>query len=230
MATLHLLIIEDHDGIVESLTDYLDGSGVKVDAAKTGRDGIAKALSLAPDVIVLDLGLPDIDGLDVCRRLRKEHRLQTPVLMLTARDGLSDKLEGFEAGAHDYLTKPFAPEELEARVRALVRHHPRAATEKMVLHGVSLDPGTHRVVRDGKTVHVTPTGFRILEALMQASPGYCSREDLERDVWGDFPPGSDALRTHMAQLRKTLDKPFATPLIHNRYAVGFRFAAESDED
>ncbi|MGA0334413.1 MAG: response regulator transcription factor [Kiritimatiellia bacterium] len=229
MSDLHLLLIEDHPSLVETLKDFFEDVGVRVDAAATGGEGLKLAVSAAHDVIVLDLGLPDLDGTEVCRRLRVQHRIQTPVLMLTARDTLADKLRGFEAGAHDYLCKPFAPEELEARVRALSRHHPRLRPEALQCGGVRLDPATHEVTREGRVVELTPTGFQLLRVLMQATPEFRGREELEAEIWGDFPPGPDAIRTHIAQLRKQLDKPFnAPPLIETRYGIGVRFREQPD--
>ncbi len=230
MSTLSLLIIEDHPALLETLCDYLEDRELHLYAAATGEEGRLLALKHLPDVIVLDLGLPDMDGLELCRRLRVEHHLQTPILMLTARDTLEDKLAGFDAGSHDYVCKPFEPEELEARIRALARHHPRPKPACLEKHGVRLDPATHEVIREGQSLELTPTGFRMLEQLMLASPAFLSREELEQKLWGDFPPGSDALRTHIAQLRKRLDKPFAHPRIETRYAVGVRFRGDTDAD
>jgi DNA-binding response OmpR family regulator len=231
MTDLNLLLIEDHASLIETLVDFFEDVGVRVDTAATGREGVKQAVCGNHDVIVLDLGLPDIDGTEVCRQLRVQHRLQTPVLILTARDTLEDKLKGFEVGAHDYLCKPFAPEELEARVRALSRHHPRLRAQLLERAGVRLNPATHEVTREGAPVEVTPTGFQLLQVLMQVSPEFRSKEELEREIWGDFPPGSDSLRTHIAQLRKQLDKPFeGKPLIETRYGVGVRFRGASDAD
>ena len=193
--------MEDHPGLTETLVDFFEDVGIRVDTAGTGRSDLDRATAEAHDVIVLDLGLPDIDGIEVFRRLRTQARLQTPVLILTARDTLEDKLAGFEAGAHDYLCKPFEPAELEARIRSLHRHHPLPRSDILESNGVRLDPNTHQVTRDGQDVETTPTGFQILEVLMRVSPEYRSREEMEQEVWSDFPPGSDALRTHLAQLR-----------------------------
>lgn len=227
--SLNILLVEDHPALTATLIDFFEDVGVEVDSAGTGREGLERAKCRSHDVIVLDLGLPDLDGIEVLRRLRTTLRLQTPVLILTARDTLKDKLGGFEAGAHDYLCKPFEPAELEARIRSLHRHHPIAQAEVLESHGVRLEPGTHQVTRDGQPVETTPTGFRILEVLMKASPDFRSREEMEKEVWGDFPPGSDALRTHLAQLRKHLDKPFdAPPVIETKYGVGTRFRGATD--
>lgn len=228
---LKLLLIEDHPALIETLTDFFEDAGLALDAAESGAEGIRKACENSYDVIILDLGLPDLDGIDVCKSLRLRHRIRTPLLMLTARDTLADKLEGFEAGAHDYLCKPFAPEELEARVRTLARYHPRPRRHNLQRAGVILNPGTREVLRDQRTLSLSPTGFRLLEILMRDSPEFKSKEELEREIWGDFPPGSDSLRTHLAQLRKQLDKPFKGPdLIETRYGVGVRFRGEAHAD
>jgi len=218
-----LLLIEDHPALQETLTDFLEGAGHTLTAVRFGREGITAAIQSPPDVIVLDLGLPDLDGIEVCRILREEHHLSTPLLMLTARDTLEDKLQGFDAGAHDYLCKPFEPAELEARIRVLAHHHPPQKDRVLECAGVKLNPAAHTVTREGIPLEPSPTGFRILKLLMERSPDFIDREDMIQEVWGDFPPGSDALRTHLAQLRKVLDKPFATSLIETRYAVGCRF-------
>ncbi len=225
-----LLLIEDHPALVETLTDFLEGAGHTVSAEQRGRNGIQAVLRNAPDVIILDLGLPDVDGVQVCRILREEHQLHTPILMLTARDTLSDKLEGFDAGAHDYLCKPFAPAELEARIRVLAAREAYSREDILECAGVRLDPSAHTVERDGIPLSPSPTGFKLLKILMQRSPDFVERDSLVREVWGDFPPGSDALRTHLAQLRKLLDKPFPTALIETRYAVGCRFRDPEADD
>ena len=202
MPDLHLLLIEDHPALVETLTDYFDGVGIRVEAAPDAASGLDRALRGGHDVLLLDLTLPDRDGLDLCRELRLRHGLQVPVLMLTARDTLQDKLQGFAAGTHDYLCKPFEPEELEARVRALARRHPRPAPAPLSAGGVTLDPATHSVVREGQPVSLAPTAFRLLEALMRARPAFLDRGAMERAVWCIF---SRDLRKVINDLRKEKD-------------------------
>jgi DNA-binding response OmpR family regulator len=177
------------------------------------------------DAIVLDLMLPGLDGLAVCRKLREEARRDTPLLMLTARDTQQDKVTGLDAGADDYLVKPFDIRELEARVRALVRRRRgQIAAEVLRVADLSLDTGTLEVSRAGRPLTLTPTALKLLTVLMRASPRVVSRQDLEREVWGDLLPDSDTLRSHLYTLRKVIDKPFERPLLHTVHGAGYRLA------
>jgi len=227
MSTLRLLVIEDHPAIADNIAAFLGDERYDIDFAYNGATGLGLALTGEYDVIVLDLGLPRLDGLELCRRLRREARSAVPVLMLTAREGLDDKLEGFDAGADDYLTKPFALEELEARILALVRRGSGRERSCIVIGDVLLDVARRRVERRGTVVTVGPTGFRILQVLMEAHPQVVTREDLEYRIWRHDPPGSDALRTHVAALRKVLEKPFDAPFIETLYGVGYRLLADA---
>jgi DNA-binding response OmpR family regulator len=220
-----MLLIEDHRDIAEMVGDYFTPRGFVVDHAADGLTGLHLAVVESFDVIVLDLMLPGLDGLAVCRKLREEARLDTPILMLTARDTQHDKIVGLDAGADDYLVKPFDIRELEARVNALVRRHRGAvASEVLQVGGLVLDTGTLNVERDGRRLVLTPIGLKMLLALMRASPRVISRRDLEREVWGDEPPDSDALRSHLYTLRKAIDKPFDRPLLHTVHGAGYRLA------
>jgi DNA-binding response OmpR family regulator len=220
-----VLLIEDHRDIAESIVDFLEPRGFTVDCAADGITGMHLAVTHAYDVIVLDVMLPGADGLVVCRKLREEARRDTPILMLTARDTLEDKITGLEAGADDYLVKPFEIRELEARMRTLVRRHRGVvAPETYQVADLSLDVATQQVTRSGRTLVLTPIGFRLLTALMRASPRVVSRAELERQVWGEVPPDSDALRSHLYSLRKAIDRPFDRPLLHTVSARGYRLA------
>lgn len=227
MSTLRLLVIEDHPAIADNIAAFLGDERYDIDFAYNGATGLGLALTAEYDVIVLDLTLPRLDGLELCRRLRREARSAVPVLMLTARVGLDDKLEGFDAGADDYLTKPFALEELEARILALVRRRIGHRDGCIVVGDVCLDVARRRVERRGTVVNVGPTGFRILQVLMEAHPHIVTRQDLEHRIWRHDPPGSDALRTHVAALRKILEKPFDAPFIETLYGVGYRLVADA---
>lgn len=220
---MHLLIIEDNPDIIANLYGYLEPLGYTLDVARSGTAGVASALAARHDAIVLDLTLPGLDGLDVCRALRKEHRLATPILMLTARDTVQDKIDGFEVGADDYLVKPYSLPELDARLKALVRRS-RQETVDYVLafETLRLDTSTGQVSRDGQSLTLTPTGYKILAALMRVAPRLMTRPALEREVWGDHPPDSDALRTHIHALRQAIDKPFARPLLVTVAGSGYR--------
>ena len=181
------------------------------------------------DALILDLTLPGIDGLEVCQRLRASGRT-LPILMLTARDGLEDKLEGFASGADDYLVKPFALRELEARLLALVRRgqggQAGTAAERLGVADLELDLATRRLTRAGRPLELPPIPMRLLETLLRRAPGLVTRAELERAVWGDQPPDSDALRAHLHLLRQTIDKPFPRPLLHTVRGFGYRLGGD----
>jgi DNA-binding response OmpR family regulator len=222
-----ILLIEDHRDIAEMVFDYLENQGFNVDYAADGVTGLHLGVQNDYDAVVLDLMLPGIDGLDVCRRLRTDAHVDAPVLMLTARDTLEDKLSGFESGADDYLVKPFDLEELEARIRSLIRRRRGGVVREVLRVGqLTLDLQTLKVVREGHEITVTPIGIKILKILMQQSPKVVDRQAIERAIWGDVPPDSDALRSHMYNLRKAVDKPFAQRLIRTVHSAGFRLAAD----
>jgi len=175
---------------------------------------------------VLDVVLPGMEGTILCQRLRQQLRRATPVLMLTARDSLDDKLLGFASGADDYLVKPFLMAELEARIRALVRRSQgRLEHAPLVAGDLSFDTARYEVHRAGKRLTLTPTGYKLLACLLQAAPRVVTRQELERAVWGEDPPDSDALRTHLHALRQTVDKPFDHRIIKTIPGVGYRVAA-----
>jgi DNA-binding response OmpR family regulator len=221
-----ILLIEDHHDIAQMVGGYLEAAGYVVDYATDGVTGLHLAVSEDFDAIVLDLMLPGMDGLEVCRKLRQEAGRDTPLLMLTARDTLEDKVAGLDAGADDYLVKPFEIEELEARLRAMLRRaRGELASEKLSVADLTGDTGTMEVRRGGRLVTVTPIGLKLLLTLMRASPKLVSRRELERAVWGDIVPDSDALRSHLYTLRKAIDKPYPQPLLQTVQGVGYRLAA-----
>ena len=227
---MRLLIIEDNADIVANLYGFLEPLGYTLDHARTGHAGLALAMQQEFDAIVLDLMLPGLDGLEVCRRIRRESPHPAPVLMLTARDTIEDKVDGFEAGADDYLVKPFSLVELEARLKALVRRSRSTPGDAVLgLADLRFDPGTYAASREGRPLHLTPTGYKLLAALLRAAPQVLSRERLEREVWGDDPPDSDALRTHMYSLRMVLDKPFAAPMLKTIPGIGYRLVDPAGE-
>ena len=220
---MRLLIIEDNPDIVANLYGYLEPLGYTLDCERTGDAGLAAAGRAAHDAIVLDLMLPGLDGFELCRRLRKDLRRSTPVLMLTARDTIQDKIIGFESGADDYLVKPFSLAELDVRLKALVRRASDAHIEAVLRVGeLSFDTATLTVMRSKRRIDLTPTGYKVLAKLMQAAPKLVSRETLEYEIWGDEPPDSDALRTHIHALRHAVDKPFAVPMLKTLQGVGYR--------
>jgi DNA-binding response OmpR family regulator len=218
-----LLLIEDHKDIAEMVIAYLEGRGFEVDYAGDGVTGLHLAVSNNYDAIILDLMLPGMDGLEVCRKLRTDVKRDTPVIMLTARDTLDDKITGLETGADDYLIKPFAIKELEARVRSLIRRHKGETVKEVLSVGdMTLDTSTLEVRRNGVEINMTPIGLKILTVLMRASPAVVSRRELERQVWGDILPDSDTLRSHLYNLRKVIDKPFEKQLLHTIQGSGYK--------
>lgn len=225
-----VLLIEDNHDIAAMVGDHLEHSGYEVDYAADGVTGLHLAVTEDVDLIVLDLMLPGMDGLEVCRKLRQEAAKQTPILMLTARDTLEDKVAGLDAGADDYLVKPFEMPELDARLRALLRRATGdVAADLLQVADLELDTGTLEVRRGGRSLSLTPIGLKLLTALMKASPRVLSRRDLERAVWGDIAPDSDALRSHLYNLRKAIDRPFEKPLLHTVPGMGYRLAIRDAE-
>jgi len=193
-----VLLVEDNRNIAEMVTEYLESRGFGVDYGSDGLDGYRLATANSYDAIVLDLMLPRMDGIDVCRRLRNEGKKATPVLMLTARDTLDDKVTGLDAGADDYLVKPFALQELEARLRALIRRERRqVSAELLKVADLTLDTASLRAQRGGQELQLSPIGLRLLTILMRESPRVVSRRDIEREIWGDALPDSDTLRSHL---------------------------------
>ncbi len=227
---MYALIIEDNPDIVANLYGFLEPLGYTLDVAISGSAGVALAVASHHDVIVLDLELPGLDGVEVCRQLRKEHRLATPILMLTARDTVKDKLVGFEVGADDYLVKPFSLVELEARLKALVRRARNENVEHILEFGeLRFDLSCGEATRAGRKLALTPTGYKILEVLMRKAPAIIARDMLLREIWGDDPPDSDALRTHIHALRQAMDRPFVTPMLRTLPGSGYRLVNGNDK-
>jgi DNA-binding response OmpR family regulator len=220
-----ILVVEDNRNISEMVGEYLESKGFGVDYASDGVDGFRLANENSYDAIILDLMMPRMDGIEVCRRLREESKKATPVLMLTARDTLDDKIGGLTAGADDYLVKPFAIQELEARVRALIRRDRRqVSAETLKVGDLVYDTASVRVTRGGQELQLSPIGLRLLAILMRESPKVISRRDIEREIWGDGLPDSDTLRSHLYNLRKTIDRTFDKPLLHTVQSAGYRIA------
>jgi DNA-binding response OmpR family regulator len=220
-----VLVVEDNRSLSEMVGEYLESKGFGVDFARDGLDGLRLASENSYDVVVLDLMLPRMDGVEVCRKLRSEAKKATPVLMLTARDTLADKVTGLDAGADDYLVKPFAIQELEARVRALIRRDRRQVSAEVLRVGdLVLDTASLRATRGGSELTLSPIGLRLLTILMRESPRVVTRRDIEREIWGDGLPDSDTLRSHLYNLRKTIDRPFAKQLLHTVQTAGYRIA------
>lgn len=225
-----VLLIEDNNDIAEMIAEYMERRDYQLDFAADGITGLHLAVSNSYDCIVLDLMLPGLDGLELCRKLRQDGKNSTPVIMLTARDTLDDKVDGLDAGADDYLIKPFEIRELEARVAALIRRSRRQVSHEVLTVGsLTLDTATLRLQRDGRDLALSPIALKLLTILMRESPKVVSRREIEREVWGDMLPDSDTLRSHLYNLRKVIDKPFDRPLLHTIHSAGYRLADTRSE-
>lgn len=223
-APIRVLIVEDNRDICENIAAYLEKHNYILDFAYDGISAMHLALTNPLDIIVLDLMLPGMDGLNFCRKLRHEAEVDMPVLMLTARDTLNDKLKGFEAGADDYLVKPFALQELHARLQALSKRS-RGKTDKLLVVGdLTMNKSTLQVHRAGRHIDLSPACMKLLQRLMDEAPSVVSREDLETLLWADERPDGDALRSHMYKLRQAIDKSFDRQLIHTVHRIGYRIA------
>ncbi|MCB1634453.1 MAG: response regulator transcription factor [Xanthomonadales bacterium] len=225
---MRALVVEDNRDICANIATYLEKCSYVLDFAYDGVTAMHLALTHPFDVIVLDLMIPGMDGLSFCRRLRAEARVETPVLMLTARDTLDDRLKGFAAGADDYLVKPFALQELHARLRALYKRSRRNTDRLLSVGDLTLNRSTLQVRRAGRRIPLSPAGIRLLERLMEEAPAVVSRDDLEVLLWADERPDGDALRSHMYKLRQAIDRPFERPLIHTVHRVGYRMTEEDE--
>jgi DNA-binding response OmpR family regulator len=225
---LRILIVEDNNDIAENIGDYLEDQGHITDFAMDGIGGIHLALTREYDAIVLDIMLPGMDGLTFCRKLREESKNYTPVLMLTARDTLTDKLEGFKAGADDYLVKPFALEELAVRLEVLSKRTDNMSPSFLRVADLEMNTGSMKVYRAGHPIELNRACLKILKMLMESHPNIVTREEIERALWGDMLPGSDALRSHMYVLRKAIDKPFKRPILKTVHGIGYRLVEPND--
>lgn len=201
---MRLLIVEDNLDIQANIAEYLEGDHYTLDFAYTGDQGLELALNNQYDVIVLDLMLPGKDGLEVCAAYRRAAGLQAPIIMLTARDTIDDKEAGFDAGADDYLVKPFSLRELKARIEALARRPKARVQQSLSFAGLTLDPASCSVTFAAKTIVVMEKEAKILSMLLEAESNVVSGEDISYALWGDEPPESGALRTHIYNLRKSL--------------------------
>jgi two-component system response regulator MprA len=220
---VRLLIIDDDRALRDALRRALSLAGYEVDTAAGGEQGLARIAEDPPDAVVLDVGMPGVDGLELCRRLRAAGN-RVPVLMLTARDAVEDRIDGLDAGADDYLVKPFDVGELKARLRALLRRTTAddPVAEAPTFHERRLDAARHGVVVGDRFAELTRTEYLLLELLM-LNPRQVLRHDMIYDrVWGyDFGPASNALRVYVGYLRRKLEQVGARPLIGTVRGVGY---------
>ena len=223
-----VLLVEDHRLLAETLIDYLETESIDVDYAANGLQGLEIARTQPFDAIILDVNLPGIDGFTICEQLRQTYKIDTPILMLTARDQLEDRIKGFENGADDYLIKPFESQELVMRLKALVKRDRGQVTQKLLTVGsLKLDTGKMQIWRDDVLIEVSPTSFKILNILVRAYPEVVTREQIEQELWGSDVPDTDTLRSHVYNLRKAVDHPFEKAMIQTVKGVGLKLTDES---
>jgi DNA-binding response OmpR family regulator len=225
---VQILVVEDEPKVGNALREGLEAEGYQVILAPNGEEGFFHASSRAFDLIILDVMLPGRDGIEVLSTLRKQG-LKIPVLLLTAKDAIEDRVQGLDAGADDYLVKPFAFAELSARIRALVRRNKREPASILTIGGLEIDPVKRTVSRDGDRIDLTTREFELLEYLAQNHGRVVSREMLVRDVWketGRATPLDNVIDVHVARLRRKIDDPFDTRLLHTVRGVGFTLNEE----
>jgi DNA-binding response OmpR family regulator len=220
-----VLIVEDDRDLARNLVDFLQLRGYVVDYASDGFSAIHLIDKNDYDLVVLDLKLPGQDGLTVCQRMRTELRSRVPVVVLTAKDDLDTKVCALDSGADDYVVKPAALREIEARIRALIRRARREGDSDVLEVGdLRLDTGTMRVERGGRPIALPPVPLKILTLLMRRSPNVVHQAAIQREIWDDEPEDNHALIVHMHTLRNAVDKPFDRQLVHTVRGFGYRVA------
>ena len=219
---MKILLIEDHMKLANQLVEFLSGHGWVVEHASKGQLGAQLALEQEYDLVILDLGLPDMDGLEVCKQIKTKSQVNIPILMLTARDAFNDKVSGFDMGADEYLTKPYDLRELALRCQVLTRRRALFQQQTFTLGPLELDLNESKAYRDNKALTLNKTTFTILKVLAEAHPKPVSRSRLIFELWGDEPPETDALKSHIYNLRLALDKSFDTALLKTVTSVGYK--------
>lgn len=225
---LNILLIEDNITLAHQVVTFLEGLGWHVDYASDGQLGLKLATQQQFDVVLLDLNLPDLDGLAVCEQLLERAQVRPPILMLTARDAYQDKAKGFAVGADDYLTKPFDLRELALRCEALARRQLLFRHTLLEIGELTLCRRQHQAWWQMQPITLTTTGFKLLQKLMEDHPYPSARRDLINAVWPNDPPESNALKAHMYTLRKSLDEVIGQPIIHTISTIGYQLKAVSD--
>ena len=227
MSKHFVLMVEDHYELASTLCEFLEEHDFVVDYARN-LDAARHLLKQRPyHVLLLDINLPDGSGYELCEWLRNQQGMDIPVLMLTARDTLDDKLKGFKSGTDDYLVKPFDFNELVMRIQALIKRSlGEVSNSQIKIHDLILDPARQHLSRSGQTIELPPIQFKLLKLLMRNSPKVMTKQEIMMELWGDEEPESDALRSHIYNLRKTVDKPFEQKLIHTVSGVGLKVSLE----
>ncbi len=224
---MRVLVVEDDPGIVQFVGQGLREAGYAVDAVGDGRSGLEYALGVPYDALIVDIMLPGLDGLRLVRALR-QRRIAVPVLLLTARDAVEDRVDGLDAGADDYLVKPFAFPELLARVRALLRRPPLQTDPVLRAGDLELETARREVRRAGRAVELSPREFSLLEYLLRHQGQVLTRTQIAEHIWNfDFSSESNVVDVYIGYLRRKVDRDAAHPLIHTVRGVGYRLSAEN---
>jgi heavy metal response regulator len=217
-----ILVVEDEIKITRFIKKGLEMEHYTVDTAYDGEEALEKAEINNYDLIILDIMLPKIDGIEVCKRLRN-NKLETPIIMLTARDTVEDRVRGLDVGADDYLVKPFAFGELVARIRALLRREKTVKATRLEVGNLILDPATHEVFRGDKEVQLSSKEYRLLDYMMRRPGQVCTRTMIGEHIWGyNFTDDSNVIDVYISYLRKKIDKGFHDKLIHTVRDVGYK--------
>lgn len=226
---MRILVVEDNHRLNSSLQMNLAHEGYSVDTAYDGQEGQDVAELTPYDLIILDILLPKKDGLEVCRELRRR-RIHTPILLLTARDSVDDRVRGLDCGADDYLVKPFAMRELLARLRALLRRHHPYTNGRLEIGDLVVDPVTHTVEREGRSIDLTPKEFALLEYFMYHPNQVVTREMIEQHIWNyDFECSSNVIDVYVRRLRRKIDYPFEVKLLTTIRGIGYQLATPRQE-
>ena len=219
-----ILVVEDDAPLQRMMSAFLGLNGFSIVGAANGEEALNAIDRVMPDLVIADVMMPVMDGWELTRELRRCYP-RLPIMLVTARDTIEDKRTGFTSGADDYLTKPFAIQELEARLRVLIRRERRqVGSEVLKVGDLVLDPASLRATRGGTELLLSPIGLKLLTILMRESPRVVSRQEIEREIWGNSLPDSDTLRSHLYNLRKVIDKPFDKQLLHTVQSAGYRIA------
>ena len=225
---MRILVVEDDADIAANVADYLRALGHDTGIAGDGRSALKKASDESYDLLILDRMLPKLDGIELCRRLRRDNPRPTPVIMLTALGSTEDKVAGFEAGADDYLVKPFSLVELKLRIEAVSRRYaPAGGAQTLSVGDLSYNPQTLQATRAGRALALNPSTRKLLELLMRETHRVVPRAELEQLLWGKQAPEEDVLRMHVSNLRTAVDKPFKVKLLQTVHGVGYRLSDEA---
>lgn len=226
---MKLLVVEDNKDILSNLHDYLTLKGYIVDCVDNGLTALHLISSQSYDLIILDIMLPGVDGLSICQSLRKDAHLETPVIMLTARAQLEDKLEGFAHGADDYLVKPFDLSELSVRIDAVLRRTSKRNTHLLKVSDLEFNLDTMTVTRSHNPINLNPSSLKLLKKLMLESPNVVKKEALEYLLWGDELPDADNLKAYIYMLRHQIDKPYTIKMLKTVHGIGYRLTDQNCE-